>query len=149
MKNLRFSAKKSPFKFDSDLNIPQNLLIFGLVRAFTNIKILQRPDFWIFEFQKIAILHNFGHNLKIRTAIKSKKYVNLIFFGNLANILDILSKEIKNIKKLFHMFHIDVPLDLISTSSLQFWRKNPYWRDFEKIRFLWKVAKIWPVCQNF
>ena len=114
-------------------------------------------DFRIFHFysfygclksqtlSKIAILHNFGHNLKIRTAIKSKKYVNLIFFGNLANILDILSKEIKNIKKLFHMFHIDVPLDLISTSSLQFWRKNPYWRDFEKIRFLWKVAKIWPL----
>ena len=34
----------------SRLNIQQNLLNFGLVRAFTNIEILQKPDFRIFDF---------------------------------------------------------------------------------------------------
>ena len=51
-KNCNFQRKKRPFKFNSGFNNQQNLLIFGLVTAFRNTKVLWKPHFLIFDFFK-------------------------------------------------------------------------------------------------
>ena len=50
MPKIMISERKRPFKFNLGFNNQQNLLILGLLTAFTNQKILQRLDFWIFDF---------------------------------------------------------------------------------------------------
>ena len=60
-------------------------------------------------------------------------------------------KKDQNFKTMFHRFldHIEVPLYQILASRLHFWRENPHQCDFERIKFLWKIAKIWSIMSKY